>query len=184
MESENTMKLKHLFTSDQKLKWWGNGEWVEEPDEATFVHKGFKCQVMRMVAEEADGFMFGGHLCGYICIPDDHPWRKLDWNNKWNGVDLEPEIHGGLTFYREKEGEYWIGFDCAHLGDLVPSSEALQRHFKKTDNIYAESFRLLDEIKKTSKIPSIFDGVYRPIRYVIGECRQLAEQASKACKPA
>lgn len=29
---------KHLLTSDEKIKYWGYGEWVEEPDEVFFTH--------------------------------------------------------------------------------------------------------------------------------------------------
>lgn len=63
------MKSKHILTSDEKLKHWGYGEWVEEPDLVEFEHENFKCAIKRMVAPEMNGFLFGGYLCGYICLP-------------------------------------------------------------------------------------------------------------------
>ena len=54
------MKSKHILTSDEKLKHWGYGEWVEEPDLVEFEHENFKCAIKRMVAPEMNGFLFGG----------------------------------------------------------------------------------------------------------------------------
>lgn len=36
------MKQVHFHSSDQKIKWFGYGEWAEEPDEVTFEHLGIK----------------------------------------------------------------------------------------------------------------------------------------------
>ena len=62
-----------------------------------------------------------GHLCGYLGIPPGHLW----YNKHYDEIDAD--VHGGLTFAgKENGGNYsqsypmdiwWIGFDCAHLGD-------------------------------------------------------------------
>lgn len=87
-----------------------------------------------------------GHLCGYIGLPPSHPWHgkeyddieadvhggltfaesetecrrplhPIDWEKgpEWELVEKPtPYPHDtGL-------GLWWIGFDCAHLRDLVP----------------------------------------------------------------
>ena len=67
-----------------------------------------------------------GHLCGYVGVPKSHPWYGLGYD------DIDAEIHGGLTFsqhetdreepYPHDTGQdiWWVGFDCAHAGDMIP----------------------------------------------------------------
>lgn len=81
------------------------------------------------------------------------------------GLDLALDVHGGITFgnlcaagepehgicHRPSAGEpdhvWWLGFDCAHSGDLSP----------KYDDIWR-------------------DGTYRTQSYVEAECASLAKQ--------
>src|SRR6266852_4741278 len=121
------MNSKHLFTSDEKLSWWGYGEWVEEPDEVTFEHMGFACRVIRVAQQEPyikEVCVFGGHLCGYVNIPVNHPM----FSKKYDEIDVD--VHGGLTWSEMEKGGYWIGFDCAHSGDYCPSLENNRKIFK------------------------------------------------------
>lgn len=164
------MKKIHKFTSDQKLAWWGYGEWIEEPDEVIFEHEGFKCRILRVTA--LDGlsptqYMFGGHLCGYIEIIEDHPWHGLIDN-----YDLDVEIHGGITFSNYCfEGHFWIGFDCGHSFDIIPSMIALKKKIRE------------DMLEKYPWIPTkipIFQESYKNIDFCIQECKSLAEQAKAA----
>lgn len=86
-----------------------------------------------------------GHLCGYVKLPKGHPLLKAakaggygmkgwgsrqKYGRKEHGYDAKAlrclSVHGGLTWSghlptRRGEGGYWLGFDCAHYGDLVPS---------------------------------------------------------------
>lgn len=55
-----------------------------------------------------------GHLCGYVVIPESNAIYGKDYNN------LDINVHGGLTFSGLVDNEWLIGFDCAHLGDLIP----------------------------------------------------------------
>lgn len=70
---------------------------------------------------------------------------------------LAVDVHGGLTYSGERapsseiKGLWWLGFDCAHAGDLSP--EYGTRGFAR-------------------------DGVYRNIAYVEAECASLAKQLS------
>jgi hypothetical protein len=73
-------------------------------------------------------------LCGYVGVTEGHPWFGR------HKYEIDAEVHGGVTFalaserHREQssstchqpdEGEpdkvWWVGFDCAHSLDLLPS---------------------------------------------------------------
>lgn len=81
-----------------------------------------------------------GHLCGYVKVPRNHPWYarlmkkrvRRAWSRKYSfgatGHDAlhNVNVHGGVTWSghlptcRQDRG-YWVGFDCAHYDDFVPS---------------------------------------------------------------
>lgn len=102
--------------------------WETEPNSTIFSHQGYKCEVKRVANL--------GHLCGYVTLPDNHP----DVGKAYDDIDVS--VHGGLTF----GGCNTYGFDCAHLGDLIP-------------------FNPIDE-----------QGVYRTMEWVIEETKRLADQ--------
>ncbi|HLD91385.1 MAG TPA: hypothetical protein VI911_10270 [Patescibacteria group bacterium] len=63
-----------------------------------------------------------GFLCGYVFIPWYHQKYNINFQEESNSLD----VHGGITYENKDlerctillpEGK-WIGFDCAHLGDL------------------------------------------------------------------
>ena len=55
-----------------------------------------------------------GHRCGYVGVSKYHPWYGKDYNE----TDLD--VHGGLTYAgMRKDGLWWFGYDCAHLGDAA-----------------------------------------------------------------
>jgi hypothetical protein len=160
------MEQKHIYTSDEKIKWWGYGEWVEEPDEVLFEHNGIKCRIVRIAIPDGikpDGpfHIFGGYLCGYASIPKDHPFFGKNY------YDIEIDVHGGLTYSEFKDNEYWIGFDCAHSCDFNPSMQALRK-----SHDFEDKFPLPEEFKH---IP-IFNPSYRTIEYCIEECKSMADQ--------
>lgn len=141
---------------------WGPGPWQDEPDRVEFEHEGIACLMSRQSQI--------GHWCGYVGVEPGHPWHgeaKYFWDRQ-DG----PEVHGGVTFGAEcggfvchvpkpgkPENLWWIGFDCAHLGDLSPSIHRNVGHF------------LFD----------IGGGEhYRTADYVRREVERLAEQAKAA----
>lgn len=89
--------------------------WVDEPDE----RDGSFGDVPWVLRRGPEGLR---HWCGYIAIPPGHPWHGLDYDS------VPADVHGGLTYatgdarsdFPHLPGGWWIGFDCAHLGDLVP----------------------------------------------------------------
>lgn len=163
------MQENHLLTSDEKLKYWGYGEWVEEPDEVYFIHDGIECRIHRMFAKECSAHLFGGHLCGYISIPNDNSCYEKHYD------DIEIEVHGGLTYAElENDGKYWVGFDCAHSMDYVPSTEYLY----KTDPQMIKIKKRNQELKEHLGLHGspIFNNSYKNIQFCINECKSMAEQ--------
>jgi hypothetical protein len=155
---------EHLYTSDQKIKWCGYGEWVEEPDRIEFEYLGYKAVVNRAFVKETYGqkeAYFGGHLCGYVRIPEDH--------HLFSNEEISVNCHYGLTF-NKKDEEHWVGFDCAHAGDYVPTMEL----FKKISqaNGKFEPFPVPEEFKQCA----IFNPIYRNIEYCIEICMEMIDQ--------
>lgn len=97
-----------------------------------------------------------GYRCGYIRLPQGHPWHGMD------DCDVPADVHGGITFSEADEPcdapgpdtDWWIGFDCAHAGDAPDPSLPGYRAFLR-------SF-----------------GTIRTQSYVEAECRRLCEQAA------
>lgn len=163
------MKNKHIWTADQKLEWLGDGEWIEEPDLVRFKCKTIKCSIKRVIVFEEDGTSFGGYLCGYVQVPLLHPWFGKDKG------EMEVLCHGGITFSDDIEDEegwgFWIGFDCGHGGDYVPSHEKIRR-----DNPISKHFPIPEIFKDCL----LFYPEYRNIAYVTEECKSIVKQMKKA----
>jgi hypothetical protein len=97
-------------------------------------------------------------LCGYVVITSDNELFGLDYDNIYSQIDVS--VHGGLNYSDENNGEWIIGFDCAHSGDLCPS--------------------FLQYGRFGSKSVGISDGdIYRTKEFVISECEKLAESISE-----
>lgn len=76
-----------------------------------FVYKNYNCKIIRVNPD------FSGHLCGYVQIPQEHEFYQKHYDE----IDCNIPAHGGLTFSGSfKNNDWWIGFDCAHYGDLLP----------------------------------------------------------------
>lgn len=94
------------------------GPWRNEPDRVEWLSEkfGYPCLIKRVE--------HGGHLCGYVGVPPDHPCHGEDYDEDYDEVEFEDVVHGGLTYAdNDTEGPselWWFGFDCAHAGDLMP----------------------------------------------------------------
>lgn len=154
-------KEEHLFTSDEKLKWWGYGEWVEEADRIEFTYKSYKCRISRVCLPEDfdENFYSGGYLCGYVEIPKDH---RLFGNKE--GIFLDIYGHLGITF-NEVGKKHVIGFDCAHYCDFIPSSTLKKMQSNQLD----DNVELL--IKIFLKFPT-----YKNVNFVTEECMKIVDQ--------
>jgi len=140
---------------------WPRGEWDDEPDKMQWLDKdsGLPCLILRGPS---------GALCGYVGVAPGHHNYEVEHDNAkdMDGGDLD--AHGGLTFSRmcppkdevhvhdicheaDDDDRWWLGFDCAHLGDYSPKMD--------------ERYRVNDR-----------DESYRNVKYVKEECRRLAAQ--------
>lgn len=161
------MKKQYKYDKDFKIEHFGHGDWVEEPDIIDFTYKGMDCCIVRTVLDEPmtkDKCYFGGLLCGYVKIPEGHPYFRH------KGYDLDIDCHGGITF-NEAHEEHWVGFDCGHSTDRVPTMEHLR-------NTRPE----LIEIRKQFPIPEEmkdhpwYNPVYRNMEFCIEECKTVITQ--------
>lgn len=128
--------------------WRETGPWANEPDEVDFEHEGYACRIRRMSQV--------GHLCGYVGLPEGHPGYGQDYDAD---IFQSVEAHGGLTFagMQRPDAHWWIGFDCAHLGDSIPFSHA-RRNTRETGETYkdiafvtAEIHRMIEGVKQLNK---------------------------------
>jgi hypothetical protein len=168
------IKQLNEFLPEDKITWWGEGEWVDEPDTLKFEYKGYTCLISRMGIREPyakEIHIFGGYLCGYVVMTDKHPLF-----GKFNDeLIYELDCHGGVTFNEKGESApHLIGFDCAHSGDIVPSPEKLY----KNDPSFVDMRTRLEEMLKKLNLDScrIFNKSYRNINFCIGECKGLVDQ--------
>lgn len=112
---------------------------------------------------------YGFNWCGYVGLPPSHP----DFEKEYD--DIEVKVHGGLTFGEKCNGHichnpnngdpddlYWVGFDCAHAGDLSPGTEWLIKIVRP------ERPEIYQHTSKTS--------AYRDLKWVKAETESLAEQ--------
>lgn len=114
-----------------------NQPWLNEPDKVTWTDPDTQllCAIHRHPNMK--------HLCGYVNVGKEHTFAE------------DFDVHGGVTFNASFEDEpdagNWIGFDCAHQGDLIPGMSMSFQGVKT---------------------------VYRDINYVRAECTKLAKQLS------
>jgi hypothetical protein len=133
---------------------WSEGPWQTEPDREDFEHAGFPCLALRN---------HHGFWCGYVGVPPGHP----AYEQPYDSGQIEIEVHGGLTYagqcdppicHTPQPGEsddvWWLGFDCGHARDVIPTMLKFQRQMGFDRNYE----------------------IYRDLAYVKAEIRQLADQ--------
>lgn len=112
-----------------------------------------------------------GSRCGYVGVPESHPYFGLDYNCGETTAELE--VHGGLTYARAEKGDdwrkspdgkhWWFGFDCAHCDDAKDMSLITD---ERLQGIYKEF--------------GPEEGHVWTCDEVAGECESLAKQLSEA----
>jgi hypothetical protein len=152
--------LSHAERCAEGRSLWPEGPWSSEPDRVEWdTAAGLRAIALRHASM--------GHWCGYVGVGPGHPWHGVDLSADPDGVG-HPDVHGGITYSEacagavchvpapgEAEALWWLGFDCAHSGDLSP---------------YHRSLGAIAEF-----VPH---GTYRTLAFVRSECERLAEQAA------
>jgi hypothetical protein len=94
----------------------------------------------------------GQYRCGYVGVEKDSGYYGVENSD----VDEHLNVHGGITFSGHLNGLpeniWWIGYDCAHSGDLVKWPYSPDSSWSK--------------------------GVERSLEYCVKECESLALQLS------
>ncbi len=86
----------------------GPRPWETEPDREEWASpNGYSCLILRVD--------WSGALCGYVTLPEGHPWRVLE------ALAVPADVHGGCTWNAVLEGEFRCGFDCSHAFDFCPA---------------------------------------------------------------
>ena len=89
----------------------------KEGNYKAFEYKGYKCRILRM-GEGMDPEYRMFHLCGYVLLTKEDKRYGKDWE------EIPYSVHGGITYsshklhLQQEEDWWWIGFDCAHAGDI------------------------------------------------------------------
>lgn len=146
---------------------WGSGPWDGEPDKVVWVD-----QATGLDAMARRGPM--GAWCGYVGLPDSHPLHGVDYDECPAGCGksycehsavIVMEVHGGVTFagrcqvgadpatglcHVSDRPVWWLGFDCAHWGDLVPGA-ALSGISFGDSGIYADLPYVVSEVESLAR---------------------------------
>ncbi len=114
--------------------------------------------------------VFGGHLCGYVQLLDK-------FNILEKGLDLDFDVNGGIT-YNEKECDNlnWIGFDCAHLNDYLPSTEYQYKTDPAFIKITEDSKKLFEKFGLDYDKSPLNQKSYKNINFCVNECKNLVDQ--------
>jgi hypothetical protein len=105
--------------------------WDREPWRQEFIYKGFHCMILKHLSLK--------HLCGYVAVPiktyNMLSKEKMFFVHVHGGITCS-EIGNDTTFPKSFDGSdmWWLGFDCAHIGDLVPSLYEIEHNYPYHDN--------------------------------------------------
>lgn len=155
---ENLKIQEHQNHCEEVKKNLPDGPWMNEIHRLEFKHEGLDCLINR----NPSLFVW----CGYVGVPKGHALYGTHYD------DVNVDVHGGLTFSRECHGYvchqannevWWLGFDCAHMGDLMPEMMSAWRML------------LLNGLSFDAEVSR----GYKNIDYVREETKRLAEQIAK-----
>jgi hypothetical protein len=70
-----------------------------------------------------------GHFCGYVRTSFGASFGYDDFQGY---PDALVSVHGGLTYGVDEDG--WVGFDCAHAGDVCVSDGDVKANYAFNDH--------------------------------------------------
>lgn len=131
--------------------------------EKKWEYEGFQCVVKMQEI---------GHRCGYVGIPKGHELYCADYD------EIDIGCHGGLTYADftllddNSNDIWWIGFDCAHWGDLR-DYESAKKLYKDNEKVY-EMICRSEEIDSKTNYSSF--GEIRTLEYCVEQCESIVNQ--------
>jgi hypothetical protein len=120
------------------------GEWDNEPDLTLEKRGDYYLMVRRGPL---------GSLCGYVGLPSYHNLYGAEYtDNGWDNPVANLKVHGEVTwsghFKKILSFIWWIGFDCAHLGDLTPDMRPIgDAVYRNLDYVTQEVEFLYEQLK-------------------------------------
>jgi hypothetical protein len=147
----------------------------DEGNYKEFSYRTYRCYIKRV--QEM------GHLCGYVAISKDNKLYGKSWDEIEETEAPDIVVHGGITYcddnipgQPETEGRdlWYIGFDCAHAGDLMPfmlQGMTLDMMRLKFMTDLVEGHTGDDFLKRTE--------TYKDMKYVTKELKRLVRQLIK-----
>lgn len=150
---------------DVKIKQWGHGPWVREPDEVEFDHEGIECRLIRSCEPVGKGkkeFLYGGHWAGFVSVPKKHPAYDAP-------AIITTKILGGIKHDVPSGKDHWVGIEANNPGDAIPSKE---KKFKSW----------LGKLRPEYGDHAFDDPIYRDVDFMIEQVKLLAEQIKSECE--
>lgn len=123
-----------------------------------------------------------GFRCGYVAINKSHPLNSSAKSHD-DIEDMDIDMHGGCTYFGRQMTSYdcddvWIGFDCAHAGDLWDVDSLRE---KKAILHEDEYFAIDTALRFASNAPHVQNlrGEWPTVKnfnYVENECKGIINQ--------
>ena len=173
-EEYNELRSKIYALNEKINKLVTSADWFIEKAIKEYGYCRFGNQYAIESVSEYRGFkyvialMSMGHRCGYVAIPKDHVLYGRHFNN------ILLDCHGGLTYsddgYPLDDGNWYIGFDCAHWGD-GKDYDAIKKYFGSCPEVMESMMRLKELEKKFSPNAEVrsFDYVRNEIYGLINQ---------------
>lgn len=122
---------------------WEFDRKILKKGDRTFEYKGYK-GIVRLQPL--------GHLCGYVVIPEDSEFYELSFEEMYEKAYDRIDVHGGITFIGDIDGQYCLGFDCGHVNDYIPPTKVVNGVVYDMNFVGKENYRNIayvgNEIKK------------------------------------
>jgi len=116
---------------------------------------------------------------GYVGLPLGHPLHGVEEDGLYDLAD----VHGGITWVNchlptmQPDGYWWLGFDTAHAGDLVPGMDMLPDDVKeRISKMARELVAALFDMNPEDLDDTPMEEEYRDAEYVAAEVSYLASQ--------
>lgn len=171
-------------------------EWRNEPMRYTGYYRGYPYVILRSI--------FMGQLNGYVGIPAP---KRVNRNTYINGIEPLIRCHWGINFRANGRRRFnkskrmhhsrlykklkpvgncnllWIGFDCAHGGDITPFTVDFDFCKDLTKKMYGEDSLEVKAVVRRNKIIghrlaelTINSDRYRNFDYVEANCKSIIDQ--------